>query len=406
MGLFDFLKTTRKKYQYAKMLNGYAPIFSQFGTNIYSSDVVQQAINSIVSEMKKLKPQHIVKHGLDVAPKTGSIQTVLENPNPLMTTSDFIEKVTWLLFLNFNSFIFPTFDESRRLTGLYPLNPNQVDFLQDNSDSIFVRLHFNNGSQFILPYDRMIHLRYRYSVNEFMGGNDFGQPDNEALIKTLELNDTLLQGVGKALKSSFSINGVVKYNTLLDAEKTEKAIKQLETALANNESGFLPLDLKGEFIPFQKQIQLVDHETLEFIDSKILRQYGVPLCILTGDYTTEQLSAFYQKTLEPLIVSFGQAFTRAIFTSMERAHGNRIEFYPSELIFMNTTQKLEMVRLLGDSGAMYENEKRAAFGLQPLAELVGVRMMSLNYVDSQIANQYQVGKSESQNQNSGSEPPQ
>ena len=35
------------------MLNGYTPIFSQFGNDIYASDVVQQAIVCIVDEMKK-----------------------------------------------------------------------------------------------------------------------------------------------------------------------------------------------------------------------------------------------------------------------------------------------------------------------------------------------------------------
>ena len=56
---------------------------------------------------------------------------------------------------------------------------------------------------------------------------------------------------------------------------------------------------------------------------------------------------------------------------------------------MDTNQKLEMVRLLGDSGSLYENEKRKAFGLQPLPELADVRMQSLNYISTKIASQYQ-----------------
>lgn len=392
MGLFDFITRKRRDWVYAKMLSGGIPVFSQFGTNIYSSDVVQQAIQAIVSEMKKLKPRHVMRRGNDSEPKYDAVQRVLDCPNPLMTTSDFLEKITWLLFLNFNAFVLPVYTGGR-LSELYPLNPTEVSFVRDASDTLYVTLQFQSGQTTTIPYDRIIHLRYRYSVNELMGGNEFGQPDNGALLQTLELNNTLLQGVGKALKSSFSINGVVKYNTLLDGEKTEAAIKQLETALRNNESGFLPLDLKGEFVPFNRPIKLVDHDTLEFIDSKILRQYGVPLAILTGDYTTEQLAAFYQKTLEPLIIAYGQAFTRALFTDMERSFGNRIEFYPAELIFMSTSQKLEMVRLLGDTGSIYENEKRVAFGLPPLPELVGVRMMSLNYVDVANAKQYQVGDS-------------
>ena len=55
-----------------------------------------------------------------------------------------------------------------------------------------------------------------------------------------------------------------------------------------------------------------------------------------------------------------------------------------------------MVRLLGDSGALFENEKRRIFGMQPLPELVGRRMQSLNYVDTSIAANYQLdaGKKE------------
>ena len=85
-----------------------------------------------------------------------------------------------------------------------------------------------------------------------MGGNEAGQPDNEALLKTLNLNHQLLEGVSSAMKSSFAINGVVKYNTMLDEGKTEQALKELESKLKKSESGFLPLDLKAEFIPIKK----------------------------------------------------------------------------------------------------------------------------------------------------------
>ena len=223
-----------------------------------------------------------------------------------------------------------------------------------------------------------------------MGGNASGQPDHQALLETLKLNDTLMQGVAKALKSSFAINGVIKYNTMLDQDKTLKAVEELTEALKNNESGLMPLDLKGEFIPFQRQIAMVDEATLRFIDEKILRNFGVSIPILTGDYTKEQYEAFYQKTLEPLIKSIGQAFTKAMFTRRESiGFGHRIMFYPKDLIFLNTTQKLEMIRMLGDSGALFENEKRVLLGLKPIAELDGVRKQSLNYVDVEIANEYQ-----------------
>ena len=390
-----------KNPKFAPTLDGYMPIYSQFGTNIYASDVVQQALKCIVDEMKKLNPTHVRYVKSDPVPIKGNIQDVLDDPNQIMTTSEFLEKTVWLLLLNYNVFIVPTYytwtDERTGVTkrsydSLYPINPTQVDFIEDASGRLFVKFTFWDGYNTTLLYDDVIHIRYNYSVNQYMGGNMMGQPDHRALLDTLDLNNQLLHGIAKAMKASYAINGVVKYNTLLDEGETKQALKELEHKLQNSESGFLPLDLKSEFTPLPKTSSIVDDKTLKFIDEKILRNFGVPLAILTGDYTKEQYEAFYQKTLEPLIKSFSQAFSKKIFTRREKAFGNKIELYPKDLIFMTTSQKIEMVNLLAPTGAIFENEKRTIFGLLPLPELEGKRYMSLNWIDANDASQYQVGK--------------
>lgn len=402
MGWLDKLfRRPPKERKFAPTLDGFLPIFSQFGTNIYASDVVQQALKCIVDEMKKLNPTHIRMKGNDPAPVRGNVQDVLDNPNRLMTTSEMLEKTVWLLLMNYNAFIVPTYytwvdektgAERRYYDGLYPINPTQVDFIEDASGRLFVHFLFWNGYDTTIAYDDLIHIKYNYSVNQYMGGNQFGQPDHTALLDTLELNDSLLKGVARAMKASYAVNGVVKYNTLLDDGKTEQALKDLENKLRNNESGFLPLDLKADFTPLPHTSSLVDEATLKFIDGKILRNWGVPLAILTGDYTKEQYEAFYQKTLEPLIVAISQAFTKKLFTDRERAFGNRIELYPKELIFLSVAQTLEMINALSPTGGLFENEKRVALGLRPLPELEGKRYMSLNWIDANNAEQYQVGK--------------
>lgn len=407
MGLFDRLfKKPPKKEKFAPTLDGMIPIYSQFGTNIYASDVVQQALKCIVDEIKKLKPMHIRYKNSDPVPVKGNIQDILENPNPLMTSSEFLEKITWLLLLNYNAFVIPTYYvwrdektgvERRFYDGLYPINPTQVDFIEDASGRLFVTFRFWDGKQTTIPYDDVIHIKYNYSVNEYMGGNRLGQPDHGALLSTLQLNEDLLKGVAKAMKASYAVNGVVKYNTLMDEGKTEKALADLEYKLRNNESGFLALDLKSDFTPLPHTSAIVDEETLKFIDSKILRNFGVPLPILTGDYTKEQYEAFFQKTLEGIMISISQAMTKKLFTSREKAFGNQIKLYPKDLIFLSVAQTLEMINILSPTGGLFENEKRTALGLQPLPELEGKRYMSLNWIDANNASQYQVGKNENVN---------
>ena len=385
----------------APTLNGWLPIYGQFGTNIYASDVVVQAIKCIADEMKKLTPMHVRYKNNDPTPIKGNIQEVLNNPNPLMTTSDFIEKITWLLLMNYNVFIIPTYytwiddttgEERRRYVSLYPIQPMEVLFIEDASGRLFVEFWFLNGYKTTIPYEDVIHIKYNYSVNQYMGGNEAGQPDHAALLKTLELNDTLLKGVAKAMKASYAVNGIVKYNTLLDDGKTEQALNELEQKLVNNESGFLPLDLKAEFTPLEHKSELVDEPTLKFIDEKILRTWRISLPILTGDFTKEQYEAFYQTALEGLIKAYSDGFTKGLFTERQRAFNNKIEFYPERLIFMTTSQKIEMVNMLAPTGALFENEKRTILGLMPLPELEGKRYMSLNWIDANNADQYQVGK--------------
>lgn len=409
MWFFDLFKKKNtdddnKKYGRVSGLDWYSPIYSQFGSNIYASDVVQQAVSCIVREMKKLDLQHIKKSGNLQTVEDDNIQSILENPNDLMTTSDFIEKIVWQLYFNYNSFVLPVW-EGGNLTGLYPLQPKQVDFLEDASGETFIKFTFSNGYKGTIKYSDVVHIRYNYSVSEYMGGNETGQPDNKALLKSLELNDTLLKGISKALNSSFAINGIVKYNTMIDNGKTEKELEKLTKALKKNESGFMPLDMKAEFIPFQRQIQLVDDKTLKFIDEKILRHFGVPLCILTGDYTKAQYEAFYQKTLEPLIVSMSQAFTKAIFSRREtKGFGHRIMFSHKLMDFMTMAEKIQFVTVASNVGGITIDEFRTIFGFVPFGgELGGTPIMSKNYGNAESVKDVDKKTDSNDNSNNQSE---
>jgi len=69
---------------------------------------------------------------------------------------------------------------------------------------------FAAGNNFTLAYSDVIHLRKKFSMNDIMGGGLNGQPDNAALLKVLDINDTVLQGLPKAIKTSLAIRGVLK----------------------------------------------------------------------------------------------------------------------------------------------------------------------------------------------------
>lgn len=405
MGWMDGLKKLYSSkgtgLTYADAMTGRTPVYSAFGRDVYASDVVTQATACVTDEIKKLAPAHIIQRGEDIEPAGAgdSLQRVLNTPNHYMTTFDFLGRVMYMYFSKCNSWVVPTYRRDatgrKTYTGLYPVDPAGVTWVEDATGRLFVQLRFETESQpWTLPYDEIIHLRRNYGPDEYMGGGPGGLPDDRALLSTLEINHQMLQGIGKSMKASQAVNGVVKYGSVISQEKTEAAMAEFEAKLQNSQSGIVTMDMKAEYIPIKRDLKLVDADTLKFIDEKILRHFGVPLCILTGDYTKAQYEAFYQKTIEPIIIQLSQEFTRVLFTPTERdSYGHKVQFYAKALLFMSMDQKINMINLLAPTGAMYENEKRVAFGMQPLPELKGKRYVSLNWIDANTANEYQVGKS-------------
>lgn len=397
-GLFKS-KLEQKLMRYAAFLNGNTPIFSQFGQNIYASDVVQMCIDVIATECSKLQPKHIRtdNNNMQVNVKSSLNRLFKFAPNELMTTRDFIEKIIWLLFMNYNAFIYPVYSLTtdsrgntfRNYTAFYPLNPTQVSFLQDATGKLFIEMCFLNGQKYTLAYSDIIHLRKKFSMNDIMGGGAAGQPDNAALITVLDINNTVLQGLAKAIKTSLTMRGILKINTMLDDERQQAERARLETAITSGNTGIVALDLKGDYIPLNPNPKLIDKDTIEFLQNKILNYFGVSVPILSGDFTDEQYQAFYEKTLEPIIISLGQAFSKTVFTQRELDIGNEIAFYPQKLLFTNTKNKIAVADILGNRGAVTNNDLLELFGYPPY-EGGHVRNMSLNYIDVNIANEYQM----------------
>ncbi len=390
-----------RNMQYAKMLNGTLPLFSQFGQNIYASDIVQMCIDTIAQEMSKLQPRHIFTgtSGVQQVPNSTINALFKFAPNELMTTSEFIEKFTWLLLMNYNTFIYPVYstytapngNTSRIYSALYPINPTRVEFLQDPTGTLYVKFTFRNGQHYTLPYSDIIHIRKKYSVNDFMGGGENGQPDNQALLDTLQVNDTVMQGIAKAVKTTLTIRGILKINTMLDTDKKKAERDNFEKDLLDGTSGIIPMDFKEDYVPLTVDPKLIDKDTMQFIQDKILNWYGVSIPILTGDYNDDQYQSFYEKTLEPILVRAAQAFSKTMFTARELQVGNEIVFYQKDMQYLSTQSKLNLLQIAGAQGILSDNQKLQLLGYGPIPG--GERYtQSLNYVDKNLINDYQMKK--------------
>ena len=361
-------------------------MFTDFGNSIYASDIVVESIRCKASEMKKLDPRHIrTKDGKQTLITDSSIAQVLKHPNELMTTADFLEKISILLELNKNSYIYPEYywtqGGTKHFIALYPLKPRSVTYKLDKGGAMFIEMEFASGYKTTLPAADVIHWRKDYGVNDYFGGSLSGGNDNGGLLSVLSTYDKLCQGVAKAMECSCQVNGIVRVNTYLNDEDQEKKQQDFVDKLKNNESGILFADLKTDYTPMQRDIKLIDAETLNFFYQTIARANGASIPILNGDYTTAQKQAYYERALEPDIISLGQAMTKCMVSKGEYARGNEIVLYPSDIIFMSMDQKIQYMNVAVPAGAMSINEIRKMGGFAPVDGGDDVKPRAYNSLD-------------------------
>jgi len=401
MGLFDIFKRKKKvvapiDYD-ASLYKSTLDIFTDFGNNINASDVVKICIDRIATHSAKLKPRYVkTEDNETVQEKKGSLAYLLKfQPNPLMTPFDFIYRIVTLLYLNNNAFVYPVYDyETYELKELWPLKPNSVEVLKDESGALFLRFSFTDKKAFLLPYESVIHLRRFYGINDVFGGSG-AISDHSALLKTIKINDSVLQGLDNAVKSSFQIKGLLKINGIL-SEKDKNAQKKefddaLKESMNSGGSSIVPVDLKADYVPLSTDPKLVDSTTLTFLQKKIISYFGVGDTIFDNKYNENEYNAFYESVIEGIAISLSEAFSKVLLTRSQLEKGEQIIFYSERLQYASWNTKVQAIEKLMGLGILSLNESRALLGFEPI-EGGSKRLQSLNYVDADKASEYQLDK--------------
>ena len=402
MGLFKRKKKVGSRDTYQVIHDIKVP-FTPFGNSITNSDVVKICIDKIASQCAKLKGRYIKidEEGVQTE-KKGDISFILKyQPNELMTPYQFLYKVVSLLLLNDNAFIYPLYDkETLKLRALYPLNPILVEPIEYENHVYYLKFYFSDGTNYTLPYENIIHLRRFYDTNDFFGGTS-SSGSHEALLKTLKINDSLLQGIESGMLSSFQIKGLLKINGMLKEADKQKQIDEFNRAIKKasiEDSAIVPVDAKSEYTPLTVEPKLVDEPTLDFLQSKILDYFGISKPIFNGQYDENEFNAFYESTIEPLAIQLSETFSLGLLTNNELERGEEILFFSERLQYASWNTKVGAIEKLMGLGIMSLNESRALLGLEPI-EGGNKRLQSLNYVDASKANKYQVDENEEDENN-------
>lgn len=383
--------------------NGNGVSFSSFGDDIQANDIVKTAIHRVAEAVSKCDLKSVIEkydtesHRRNIEVANDDINAVFTSRvNPLCGLKDFLYKVAYLLLVHKNCFIYWAYSEVpiegtnyvRRVTrGFYPIEAANVKlYMQDNEMRVELTSKDNN-IVLDMPYSDVIHIRHSYGANRFLGGNAEGKADNRDLLKNLQTMHIIKEAIPKSLEASLSLKGILTMRTVADADKIKITRDEFEQHLFDSKYGIVATDYESDFAPININATDIPSNILTLLRDEILSPFGVSLPIYLGKYTDNDYTAFYQTAIEGILIEIATAMKIVLFTPRQLSYGHTIKFYDKLVQSLSFDRRQQIAEMTKEDALLSRDERRELLGYEPDGEPTRV---SLNYIDTSIANQYQL----------------
>lgn len=356
MGILSiFRQKITAQFQRWKELGRYSATFTNFGSDLYRSEIVRSCIRPLAEFTSKACARCTDK----------SVQDLLTyRPNMYMSGKEFLQKVRTLYELHNNVFIYIQRDDRGHACGFYPIPYTGFDAL-DYAGKLYIRFRFasQEARELVLAWEDLAVLRKDYA------GSDISGDDNDAILSTLQLIHTTSEGVANAIKSTANLRGIIKSTKSMlspeDAKAQRDEFVRSYMTLAN-EGGIASLDATQEFIPVSMSPVVASHEHLKEFRQDVYRYFGVNDDIIMSNMDAAKIEAFYELRVEPFLVDLSTELTSKVFSDRERSWGHWIVFEANKLQFASLDKKIQMFQTVVQYGGMTINEWRAACNMAPV----------------------------------------
>ena len=337
-----------------------APVhFDRYDGRLYEAQLARAAIDAIARHVSKLEIS------IQGSAKP-TLQTQLKNePNPVLTWSQFMYRLATILYVENNAIIVPLEDEKGNVTGIYPLLPKRCE-VAVYGNVPYLRYKVAGGTE-----RAAIELERVGIMTRFQYADELHGESNRALAPTMDLigmqNQGIKSGVENTANYKFMAN-LTNYTKDEDLAKERKRFTEMNLKKDSDATGIL---LFPNTFANAKQIEykpfVADAETVKLINDSVNQYFGVNEKILKNQAVGDEWNAFYEGAIEPFAVQFSEVVTKMLFTPRERAAGASIMATSNRLQYMSNKDKLEVTSQLVDRGIMSRNQALAVWNLPPVA---------------------------------------
>lgn len=291
------------------------------------------------------------------------ILTLLDQPNPDQSFSDFLKNAVGYKLITGNSYIYgqrPEFGANKgKITGLSVL-PSQLMNVVGNQTVDYYNV---SGSNTRIEKENILHLKY-WNPDYNAGLQLYGQSPLRAGLKVLDLNNTSYKSQTEIIANK----GAYGMLSDLSGSATPEQLQQLKDKFQNasaNEIMILASDLKWTQFGLPNQdLQILEQMDLNLRD--LCNLFGVPSILLGGDdktfanYETAEKS-FIHNTIVPELTALKDSLNKWLLPAYEKAD-NKKYYIDFDITVLPQLAKdmSEVISQLKEMWWVTGNEKRLA----------------------------------------------
>lgn len=376
---------------------GYQSRSAPFDGEAWNQDIFRSVVDCIATHAAKGQIKHVV---LD---KDGKIQKVIHNsiyskllnvkPNPIMSGFEFkyrifaqLEtKTTAIAYIKWNGSV-PEM--------ICPVDYRNFEIYGVKGGGYAIEFTDYGGEIKLLPLEDCIVIRKFYLDRQASGDG------NEPIYKVLDMSKASDEGFVDCLNISNKIRGVHKHKVaLLDADDVAKSQEEFNRRFQNaaKNGGVFDIDSSEDYIPMTATTYSANAAQMREINNRIYSYLRTPEEIVQSKYSEQIGLAWYESVIEPLWELLAEAITNACFTEREKDVGNRLMVNGGVMMGTSYNTRINIISQTRELGIFTINEQRELLGYAPIED-GDKRQVSLNFVNADKQDEYQIGKEDDNGQ--------
>lgn len=358
MGLFD--KIFQKPNETNLVPNGYwetftafQPVFRSRAGSAYESILVRSSIDAIQRHNGKL---NVVIEGEG---KKGVAKRLRRSPNRYQTWSQFLARVSSILYMENSAFIVPMYDAFGNIEGVYPVLPSCAK-LVDFKGEPWVQYTFQTNQRGSIPLNKCGLLVRQQFKDDFFGGAP------TVIGYALDDIDFREQAFKESVKLGLSDRFRAKFNNWTTSKDLAKGNQRFQDNSITEKQNILLFPNTYEDIQQITTNLKIDANEKANIEKNVYSYFGVNEAILQNRANDQELGAFFSGCVEPFAIQLSEVITKMIYSETEIDFGNRISFVANRIKYLSTAERVNIVQQLGDRGMLYIDEARELLNYPPL----------------------------------------